>query len=501
MGQVSTINQNLPSVLVPASSGGGAKEKFDSSNPAHVALLKDDREFLRLVQDASVEGRNNPGKSAVLSMVANTDLSTLTPEERAQIIDVVAHRDMAQVRNMPWHYKPLDTAAVDALLKKLSNNQGYTGPGASEVAVALPSKNGGSLQVTKGQLYDNENFGALADQAFTAAGGQAKELYPLSHLPDRSRYAILSGGVLNERSNIGGLPSVVINSKLQGAQMEKWSEAERIEFLKTVSEFGKDGSLSQDENQTLLKMVDVNNRSNNGAVEEPSAVMGANGKPVISKDDITENGTLKNKLTEMISPANYLMPRHEFVGVRAIDQDAMVKQKELVDLIYKADFRKLSYGERVALVKAIDAATADNRLTAAEVTEITAQLAGYLASSGGVGSQSGTTLSNGYFVKDSDVASDDQFGGAVQKTLIASGVKIDGNNSPGSFGTSYPLELLRMDVTKLTPEQRMDVLEMIASAGSDGKITAEEGRKILDDVARLNGDPVGPLASRNINYV
>jgi hypothetical protein len=496
MGQVSTINQNLPSVLVPASSGGGAKEKFDSSNPAHVALLNDDRVFLSLVQDASFEGFNHPGKTAVLSLVANTDLSTLSPDERAQIIDFIAHRDMELVRNQGWHYKSVNIESVDALLKKLSNNQGYTGPGASQVAVALPTKDGGSLRVTKGQLYDNENFGALADQVFNAAGGQARVIPPRSQFPGWSHN--LSPDAIDARADARGLPSALINSQKLGANMEKWSEAERIEFLKTVSEFGKDGSLSPEESQTLMKMLEVNNRSSNGAVEEPAAVMGANGKPLISKDDITENGTLKNKLTEMISPANYLLPRHEFVGVRAIDQDAVAKQKELVDLIYKADFRKLSYGERVALVKSIDAATADSHLTAAEVTEITAQLKGYLASSGGVGSQSGMTLSNGYFVKDSDVASDDQFGSAVQKTLIASGVKIDSKSSPSSFGTSFPLELMRMDVTKLTPEQRMDVLEMIASAGSDGKITAEEGRKILDDVGRLTGQP---LVSRNVNYV
>lgn len=498
MGQISTINQNPPVVLVASASGNGSREKFNSSNPAHIALLADDREFLRLVNEASAEGPprfGRPGQSAILSLVANADLSTLTPDERAQLIDAIAHREMATVRNAPWHYKPLDTAGIDALLKRLSNNQGYTGPGASEVSVALPTKDGGLLRVTKGQLYDNENFGALADRAFTAAGGQAKEIFPLSQLPDRSRNAILSGGVLNERSNIGGLPSVVINNKLQPAQMNKWSEAERIEFLKTVSEFGKDGTLSQDENQTLMKMVNVNNRSSNGAVEEPAAVMGANGKAIISQDDITENGTLKNKLTEMVSLGKFDSPAREFFGLRAIDSDAVAKQKELLDLIYKSDFRKLSYGERVALVKSIDSATADSRLTAAEVTEITAQLTGYLASSGGVGRQSGTTLSNGCFITDAEVTGDDHFAGAVQKTLVASGVKINTEKSPGSFGTSYPLLLLQMSVSKLTPEQRMDVLERIATAGSNGIITADEGRKILGDVAALNGDPA------NVRYV
>jgi hypothetical protein len=489
------INQNLPSVLVASPAGNGRQEKFDSSNPAHIALLADDREFLRLVQAASAESTNSPGKSAVLSLVANTDLSTLTPEERAELIDAIAHREMEQTRNAPWHYKRLDTAKVDTLLKKLSNNQGYTGPGASELAVALPTKDGGVLRVTKGQLYDNENFGALADQAFRAAGGQSREIFPLSQLPLHSRNAILSGGVISTRSNVGGLPSVLINNLQLGAKMEKWSEAERIEFLKTVSEFGKDGTLSPEENQTLMKMVNVNNHSSNRAVEEPAAVIGSNGKPVISKDDITENGTLKDKLTQMISPGTFQFRSAQFTGVRVIDGDATAKQKELVDLLYKADFRKLSYGERVALVKSIDAATADNRLTATEVGEITAQLTGYLASSVGSGSLSGMTLSNGYFVKRSDVASDDQFGSAVQKTLIASGVKIDSNNSPGSHGMSYPLELIRVNVTKLTPEQRMDVLEMIANAGSDGKITGEEGRKILNDVAELNGDTV------NVSYV
>jgi hypothetical protein len=466
---------------------------YDANKPADVQGLASDDVFLAVVDQKLAEYGTESGPIAfarfkygtspvpeteafingVRSTLATTDLANLSVDERAKIIASLAPKSYGVNRNM-GSTQPIapDVDSVKALISGLGNNQGYTGPGASAVATVVPVKNG-SMTITQGQLLDDENFAALADQVFLAAGGQP------SAQPDVQARMIGAPAIFNSTA---GLPSSLFgdgskNSPL--AHMSEWSVAERVEFLGRVAELGKKGRLSNDDMQSLTSTIRRNDTQGGGA---PAAVVDAKGKTVISKDDIMEDASLRS----------FFAPK----DLRTFRPSST----EFSAAMARADLRKLSYDERVELVQAFIAAGADMNVSDSESKHLVALLNKDLQSDNGVASVPGKTLSNGYFVAAKDVASGASFGSTVQHTLQASGVSLTGgnmdtNNTGGAYYSySYAVHsLVALDVSSLTASQRMTVLEKISAATADGQLTPAEARNIVADVDRLSGRPADPL--------
>jgi hypothetical protein len=426
---------------------------YDPSKPADVQSLANDSTFLNVVNaklgayhstplhngqsgtpetDAFVEG--------VKTTLANTDLSTLSVEERAQIIESLTPAGYSVSRTL-GNTQPNAPKNVSALIAKLSNNQGYAGPDAAQTAAIIPTALGGTV-VTKGQLYDDESFSALADQVFLAAGGQPK---PATQLPPNVR------GTVAVFSRPNGLPSQLLDG-LSGA-----------------------------DTSTLYGMINANNRTGESA---PAAVTDAKGNSVMSKDDIMEDNTLRNYLAGKVD-----------------------KRSELFRSIAKADYSKLSYDERVGLVQMMQTASADFVMSDSEQADLKELLASDLATSESTSSNnSAATLSNGVSVSADELGSADHFASTVQRTLRGSGLLVTptsrfGNasttTSPNAgsinlsyYSTDYGIrQLIGLETSKLTPEQRLEVLERIATAGADGNVTPQESRDIVKYVDQLSGRP------------
>jgi hypothetical protein len=453
---------------------------YDPSKPADVQSLANDSTFLNVV-NAKLGAYHSPtlhnGQSGtpetdafvegVKKTLANTDLSTLSVEERAQIIESLTPAGYSVNRNL-GSTQPNAPKNVQALIAQLSNNQGYAGPDAAETAAIIPTALGGTV-VTKGQLYDDESFSALADQVFLAAGGQPK---PAMQLPPNVKGTVAVFG------RPTGLPSQLLDG-LSGADMSKWSESERVSFLNKVAELGKDGTLSDADTSTLYGMISANNRTGDSA---PAAVTDAKGNSVMSKDDIMEDGTLRNYLAGRVD-----------------------KQSELFRSITKADYSKLSYDERVGLVQMMQTASADFVMSDSEQADLKKLLASDLATSESTSqNSSAATLSNGVSVSAAELSSPNHFASTVQRTLRGSGLLVTptsrfghaaGTTPPGSttlpyYSTDYGLQrLIGLDTSKLTADQRLEVLQRIATAGADANVTPQESRDIVKYVDQLSGRP------------
>jgi hypothetical protein len=435
------------------------------NDPKYLDYLADDKQFLAALGVSM--GPNNinggsPGAYQSILEAAAANVGSLTPEERAQII--------AQARLIPaagYHSDPAKgAAALVANIERMSNNQGYTGPDAGKVVTTTATAGGGTKPITRGEILDNENFGNLVNSVFTGAGGKLYSPAP----------PLTAGGM-----GLAGSPGAMFNTGtgrdlLWGIDMSKWSESERIQFLNKVAEFGKDGTMLSWQEQAELRQMAMNFQKNND--NEPTAVTANNtfGKPTaISKDDLMENGTFEKQLNSMI-PFN-------------VRQDG-AEVKALKDAIATANYDALSYEERVALVRAFNAVNSDGKATTAEIEELTQMLRDFQKSSGATPA-GGTKLSNGLVVSKKDVATDDNFMSMVNQVLDRSGCTTGGNNAfgmPSFSNNQYTLPMLRgLDTSKLTPEQRIQVLEMIAQAASDREVTQDEARSIQKQVNEMSG--------------
>jgi hypothetical protein len=434
------------------------------SDPKYLEYLADDRQFLNALS-ASMGPNGLPGQasSAYLSIMesAAENVGNLTPEERAQII-----QSARMIRPAGYHSDPSKAAeGVVRTIERMSNNQGYSGPDAGTVVAATPTAGGGTKPITRGDLLDNENFGNLVNSVFTAAGGAS--------------YANASIATLG-----WGMPGGLFTGEpnpLFGVDLTKWSEAERIQFLTKVAEFGRDGTMMSGQEQGELRQMAMS--FSQSGDNEPAAVTVNNGfgKPTtISKDDLMENGTFEKQLNSIM-----------LIGA---PQDS-TEIKALKDAIATANYDELGYDERVALIQAFNAANSDNKVTSEEIAGITQMLEDFQKSSGsGAAPSTGRTLSNGLFVSKDDVAGDNNFMSMVNAVLDRSGVttpKSDRYNLYGlpSFSINQSaLPMLRgLDVSKLTADQRIEVLEMISQAGSDREVTRDEANAISKRVNELSG--------------
>jgi hypothetical protein len=434
------------------------------SDPKYLEYLADDQQFLHALSASMGPNgipRSTPDAYIAIKDAAAANVGNLSPEERAEIIQ--------SARMMPaagYHSDP--TKAADAIVRdieRMSNNQGYTGPDAGTVVAATPTADGGSKPITRGALLDNENFGNLVNSVFTAAGGASYSNPSIASLGWG-----MPGGLFNGEQN-----------PLFGIDLTKWSEAERIQFLSKVAEFGRDGTMMSGQEQGELRQMAMSfSRSGDN---EPAAVTvnkGFGEPAVISKDDLMENGTFEKQLNSIM-----------LIGA---PQDG-AEIKALRDAIATANYDELGYDERVALIQAFNAANSDNKVTSEEIAGITQMLEGFQKSSGSSAAPgAGKTLSNGLFVSKDDVASDKNFMSMVNTVLDRSGVttpKSDQYNLYGlpSFSTNQSaLPILRgLDTSKLTAEQRIEVLEMISQAGSDREVTRDEANAIASRVNEFSG--------------
>jgi hypothetical protein len=349
------------------------------------------------------------------------------------------------------------------------------------VVATTPTASGGTKPITRGELLDNENFGNLVNSVFTAAGGT-------SYAPANP---LIAGGMGLSGTPGGMFSGMGTRGPLWGIDMTKWSEGERIQFLNKVAEFGKDGTMMSWEEQGQLRQMAMNFQSNGD--NEPAAVVSksptftANGlgnSGVISKDDLMENGTFEKTLNSIA-----------LFGVRADSTEF----RALKDAIATANYDELSYGERVALIEAFNTATSDNNATASELSAITKMIQGFQTPSGNGSTPApdtaagGTTLSNGVVVSRGDVASPGNFMTMVNEVLDRSGVSAAPNVGMPSPNADALRTLRGLDVSQLTPQQRIQVLEMIAQAGTDRNVTAEETREIVKEVNRMSGRAPVPI--------
>jgi hypothetical protein len=442
------------------------------NDPNYLDYLADDQQFMSLLTGSMRPNHLSTGAPDAYHSIVNAaadNVGSLSVEERAQIIQWAARIPAAGYRS-----DPTDSAkAIVKSIESMSNNQGYTGPDAGVVVTATPTAGGYPLPITRGQILDNENFGNLVDSVFTAAGGK-------SSLP-----ANLQGRGLA----ITGMPGSAFTPAgpqgvLIAGDMTKWSEAERIDYLNKVAEFGKDGTMSSQEAAQLGEMAGTNIRNDDN---EPIAVTSTSvqffGKSgAISKDDLMENGTFEKQLNSIALWG---------------EDGGSTEAKALKDAIATANYDALGYKERVALIQAFNSATGDNNVTAEEMTAITTMLENFQKSGNpGHAASVGTTLSNGLAISDGDVKTDKSFMSLVNSVLDRSGVTtaITSFNStnyysgtPFSDNQSTIPTLRSLDVSKLTPTQRIEVLEMISQAASDRQVTRDEANAISKRVSVLSG--------------
>jgi hypothetical protein len=437
-------------------------------------FLADDKNFLTALTQRLNQGPNNGNNTQLRQQIldaAAANVANLTVEERAQILNSAPYG----LANNGNSFSTNGTNPTLALINQLANNQGYSGPNANVVAATINLNNGSSMAVTNAQLLDDEGFVILV---YTAAGGTK----PV--------------GLLAPPFG-SGLPGSAFsppqfNSPLWGANISNWSGAERVAYLQKVAEFAKDGVIDAKENAALRDMAMSFSRSADGA---PVAVtlkpIVGNPQP-ISADNLMENSTFENTLNSQAAQG-FLRPDN-------------AEMKALRDAIATADYNKLSYEERVALIEAFNTANADGRFSAYDAKEITTMIrqmqtnkpnATASAAPGAAGP--GQTLSNGLFVSNSAVATSANFMSSVNAVLDRSGVPMPSSNNVNAFGDPMPPQpsgvrmLQGLNTSKLTAEQRMQVLEMIAKAGADRQITVDEAREIVKAVNQMSGFPANAL--------
>jgi hypothetical protein len=460
MGQISDFSlAHLHGVGLPPPISPAPREEA-----AYVAYLADDRQFIaELAHALAPQGTFGNGTAAYLATMAAAEqnIGNLTPEERAQVIRAAGtYRDPKQSR---------DANPALQTIERLANNQGYTGPDAGTVVATTPTAAGGTHAVTRGEILDNENFGNLVNTVFTAAGG--KPLFSAPLLPN-----FLGGS---------GMPGSIFTSTdrnaLNGIDLTKMSEAERIAFLNKVAEFGRDGTLSREEEHQLKNMALGYCRDGDSEPTAVTANTGFGNPTAVSKDDLMENGTFERLLNSMTSQGLFASMDME---------DNNPETKALRDAIATANYDELGYEERVALVQAFNAANGDHTISAQEADGIVKMLQAFQKPSGAGGAAStGTTLSNGLVVSPKDVEKPGNFSSMVNSVLDRSGVEMPkpepfgGGYSSSSSDNRYTVPMLRrLDVSALTPGQRTEILEMIAQAGSDREITGKEAKSIVDRV-------------------
>jgi hypothetical protein len=437
--------------------GGGTQMEFghiDTTDPAKVKLLEDDAYFMHAVdRELNMSGlhvSNPTAAKQVLEALTGTDLSALSPAERAEVI-----RSVQMSRAGFSSHPNTDAATLIKTIERLANNQGYTGPGSEQVLVTVPKAGGGGLNVTRGEVLDNEGFAGLVDNVFVAAGGHIMRFGNFGAFGDSSA------------------PGQFIDGRLGRADMSKWSEEERVSFLKLVADCGRDGSMTGSEVDALNRGIQQRNQ---GGGDEASLTL-ANGVKV-GFDDITEDSTFRKQLSSLVNPPFGIWPG---LGTAAT---------ELSNLIASADCAELSFEERSSLLLALGEARKDGMLSNAEASKILQMMKAGLTPSSARNGESGTTLSNGLFVSQESVAGDNGFGALIQQTLQRSG--IPGPAAPSmhaaGLGNAYSVpQLLMLDVSRLSPDQRVAVLEMIAKASADRVIDTKELYAIRREVNRMSG--------------
>ena len=429
---------------------------FDPANPADKAKLANDGVFLAVVGRALQSNHASPENyEKVMRALANGDLSALTLDERAAIV-----AGASQLRD--GYRCTVDQAAdrLVALIDRSTNNQANTGPGSDQIVTTTPKAGGGQLAVTAGELQDNEGFSALAFKVFSEAGGSVDQWNnPFSTATYGSNGHSLFGDI-----------------SWGGVDMSKWSTEERASFLQLVAEVGGHGRLSGQDEMRLAQAVQ---QRNNGGGDEASITLPVSGKKV-SADDLMENGTFKKLIFESLG-----------WGFPGRGTSAAVN--DLADLIATADYGQLSLSERSALLTAIDRALdpRNGGFTGDKAANILEMLKGFLAvDSSSCSAPPDHTLSNGLAISNASLASPDQFGSLVQQTLQRSGISVGGRTqgwNPGFLQTHQASMLMTLDVSGLSPDQRLRVLEKIATASRDEVIDSTEMRDIMNAAGRTFG--------------
>jgi hypothetical protein len=458
----------LPSrpFIAPAAGSDPRAGAYDPQNPADKPKLASDAVFMAAV-DAALSSPSNQllttaDRSRIMDALLNGNLASLSVDERASIIDTIrGHIPRDDLRMLIHTGNHVDVpATVLAVIAKYSNNQGYSGPGAGQVVATIPKAGGGDLAITQGELMDDEGFGSLVDRTYLAAGGQP--------------------GMFNMGMPGGTFGAGFGSSRQDGMtpDMSKWSKEERISYLKLVADLGRDGNLSNDDHLKLMLAIQ---ERNNGGGEEPSVTLPSGKK--VSNDDLMEDGTFQKLLSDRV---------HAF-GAGAARSGPI---KDLIDLIATADYSQLSLKERTDLLTALDAATKSwggsifSTLTNDQASAITQMFRGFLAPDPAAPASAGQTLSNGLVVGSTSLANPDDFGSLVQQTLQRSGLLNQSGAPLGSpLGTTAPHSdeqnrraastLMAIDASRLTPAERLKLLEKIATAARDGVIDDKELRDIM----------------------
>ncbi len=441
---------------------------FNSNDPKQVALLADDGTFMRSVEAVLTESLRAGGGStdhhATLNALLNGDISALTTQERAEILDS-AQQSASMIRNGRYSKLGFTGHETTDLIAKYMNNQGYTGPGANQVLLTVPVAGGGTANITRGQVLDDEGFAALVNNVI----GDASGTQPTKHL----------GGW-----RTGG--------RDQFTDMSKWSESERVAYLQKAADLSKDGNLSPEDGGALGLLAQ---QYTSGGGDEPS-VKFSNGKTV-SNDDIMEDQTFQRLL------AGHSPDRGNSMDYNA----AFLMGGDLGKVAMTADYRQLSYTERVDILNLVSNAKYDPRdpaAVAAASTKIADIMKGYLVPkpslevsvTGNTVSvtvnqvELGRSLANGTVVTNSELSRSTGFDGLIQRTLRGSGVNLVTNEDSGGDNRYTIIKLLTMDTSKLdTPQKRFEVLDMISRAASDKTISQAELRNIEKAVDRLSNRP------------
>jgi hypothetical protein len=314
-------------------------------------------------------------------------------------------------------------------------------------------------------MLDDESFGALVSKVIADASGTAG---PAGKGSARGIFWRDSG-------------------RDQFSNMSKWSESERVAYLQKAGELAKDGNLSPADEGALAVLAQQYTSSGG----EPSVKL-SNGQ-IISNDDIMEDRTFQQLLRGSDANGRQTFNSNSFLAA----------QPALRDLIGSADYRQLSYAERVDLLNQMSNWKFDPNGIPAEAAKIAEIMRGYLVPkpnlevsvTGNVVSvtvnevEPGRSLANGTVVSNSELSRSSGFDGLIQRTLRQSGVALVSNEPSGGDNRYTILSLLTMDTSKLdTPAKRFEVLDMISRAAGDKTIS----QAALSNIEKNRRPPVEP---------
>jgi hypothetical protein len=420
---INPMNALKPSPLLAINSATVNSKPDSPLSP----LLDNDGAFINMVE-----------KHLGVGALRDIDMAALSPEERASILAEAELVDLYAYGKST--IRDSNVRSLRTLVDTYANNQAYNGPGASDVATTIKNKDGSEVPITMAQLQNDEGFRKLADDVFMTAGGQGRQIGGTTLLL-RGPGAVMGSG------NFGG------------ADLAKWSAEERISFLQEVAKYGTDGSVSDSELDALRAGVQTRNKEGGEAV----SLTLPNGKKV-TYDDVMENTTLQKQMSDLI-PKNIL----------TAPTDA---EKELRNTIERSDYATLSFDERSTLLMKLSEATKDGKLTDENASSINTTMKAYLAATSSDGP--GKNLSNGLFVPEADVTDPKQFANQIQQTLKQSGIGQAethyaddqglATTTAGSANDSNIPLLLNLDVSKLSVDQRYQVLGMIADKTSKDRV-------------------------------